>query len=61
MHITLTKTPIGFVPADTQSEEWANKIKIGQKLSWREKLLWLPRKIVGNPADHYPQRYFKNV
>jgi hypothetical protein len=30
MNIKLTKTPIGFVPVDPESGEWANKIKIGQ-------------------------------
>ena len=49
------------VPTCWMGFRYGNKIKIGQKLSWREKLLWLPRKIVGNPADHYPQRYLKNV
>ena len=28
------------------------KIKINQKLSWIEKLLYIPRKIFGNPMDH---------
>ena len=37
------------------------KIKIGQKLSWKEKLLWIPRKIFGNPMDHYPKKYLKNL
>ena len=30
MKIRLTKTPIGFVPVDPESGEWANKIKLGQ-------------------------------
>ena len=38
-----------------------HKVKIGQKLSWREMLLWPVRKVFGNPADHYPQRYLKNL
>lgn len=38
-----------------------NKVRIGQKLSWRERLLYVPRKIFGNPLDHYPQRYLKNL
>jgi hypothetical protein len=30
MNVNLTKTPVGFIPADSESGEWANKIKIGQ-------------------------------
>jgi hypothetical protein len=36
-------------------------IKIGQKLSWREKLLYVPRWVFGNPLDHEPERYLKNL
>ena len=30
MKIRLTKTPVGFIPVDPESGEWANKIKMGQ-------------------------------
>ncbi len=32
MHIILTKTPIGFVPGDTDTEEFARKIKLGTNI-----------------------------
>ncbi len=37
------------------------KKKIGKKLSYEEKLLYIPRKIFGNPNDHYPEKYLRNI
>jgi triacylglycerol lipase len=36
-------------------------IKIGQELSWKKILLYIPRKILGNPLDHEPERYLKDI
>lgn len=35
-----------------------SKIRLGET-SWREYLLFIPRKIFGNPLDHKPERYLK--
>ena len=37
MLITLTKTHVGFIPADPATEEWCKKVKIGQGIHGRFK------------------------
>jgi predicted lipase len=38
----------------------ASKIRLG-RTSFKEKLLFIPRKIFGNPFDHKPERYLANL
>ena len=57
---------VKFLWTMSKNPYWMNyrhmptKIKIGQKLSLKEVLLYIPRKIIGNPMDHKPQRYLIN-
>jgi len=36
-------------------------ININQKMTWKEKLAFIPRWITGNPYDHEPERYLIGV
>lgn len=58
---SVTKVPMTWRTPLFGFKHVATKNKIGQKLSWKEIILWPIRKILGNPLDHYPQRYLKNL
>lgn len=58
---SVTKLPMSWRTLFFNYKHVRTKIKIDQKLSWKEKILLPIRKIFGNPLDHEPERYLKNI